>query len=214
MMGADPYEGFDATQYSLQLSGWHSSHPYFESILRQAKPRLILEVGTWLGASAIHMARIARQLDPLAQVLCIDTWLGSHEVLWFHPEYREQLRLRHGYPQQYYQFLANVVLSGMQDAIYGLPMTSYAATRIIAKCSMRFDVIYIDAHHDEDEVLGDVRRCYEILRPGGFIFGDDYGNHERGVIRAVNRFASEQGLYLNTSKEKWAFQKPPDGNAM
>jgi hypothetical protein len=38
-------------------------------------------------------------------------------------------------------------------------MTSYAATGILRDAGMTFDVTYIDAHHDEEEVLGDMKRC-------------------------------------------------------
>jgi len=208
LMGTNPYDDFDAASRPLDLTGWQSRHPWFEGIIAQLKPRAILEVGTWKGASAVHMAQVARRFNPQAEVLCVDTWLGSHRVLWSTPEYRRQLDLKNGFPQQYFQFLANVVHSGLQDAIFPMPMTSYAATDILLASDLRFEVIYIDAHHDEDEVYGDMRRCWKLLRPGGIMFGDDYLHNEPGVLKAVNRFAAETGLYLSTQVEKWALQKP------
>lgn len=208
LMGSSPYDGFDPAPWPLDVTGWGSTHPWFNDILAQFKPRSILEVGTWKGASAINMARQARRHVADAQVLCVDTWLGSHKVLWSTPDYRRQLLLRNGFPQQYFQFLANVVHSGLKDAIFPLPMTSYAATGILRDAGMAFDVIYIDAHHDEEEVLGDVRRCWDLLRPGGMMFGDDYLTTEPGVIAAVNRFAADRKLYLHTAAEKWGIQKP------
>jgi len=209
LMGTNPYDGFDASTRQLDVTGWQFRHPWFESIIAQVKPAAILEVGTWKGASAIHMAHVARRVNPQAQVVCVDTWLGSHRVLWSNPDYRRQRDLRNGFPQQYYQFLANVVLSGMQEVIFPLPMTSYAATDILLASDLRFEVIYIDAHHDEDEVFGDMRRCWKLLKPGGMMFGDDYLVTEPGVVKAVNRFAADSGLYLHTQQEKWALQKPP-----
>ena len=211
LMGSNPYDGFDASAYPLDITGWGSQHSWFEGIIAQIKPRSILEVGTWKGASAIHMARLARRYHPDAQVLCIDTWLGSHRVLWGNPEYRKQLLIKNGFPMQYFQFLANVVHSQQQDAIFPLPMTSYSATNIIASTDLRFDLVYIDAHHDEEEVYSDMKRCWDLLKPGAMMFGDDYLMNDRGVIAAVNRFAYEQKLYLSTAQEKWALQKPqPD----
>lgn len=209
LMGSNPYDGFDTSGYSLDVTGWQSQHPYFEAIIAQTKPHLILEVGTWKGASAINMANLAKRLDPTAQILCVDTWLGSHRDLWLNHEIRKQLNIKHGLPQQYFQFLANVVLSKLQDTIFPLPMTSYAATNIIAHFGLKFDVIYIDAHHDEEEVMSDIKRCFDLLRDGGTMFGDDYSVGERGVIRAVNRFAADHGLYLSIAREKWAIQKFP-----
>ena len=75
-------------------------------------------------------------------------------------------------------------------------------------------MIYVDAHHDEEEVLGDLRRAWELLRPGGMIFGDDYTGEEPGVLKAVNRFVAEKAVYLSTLREKWGCQKPfPPGTA-
>ena len=208
LMGSNPYDGFDATKHPRAITGWHSQHPWFEQIIVQVKPRRILEVGTWRGASAIHMAHLARQVNPQAQVLCIDTWLGSHRDLWTNAEYRKQLDLRTGFPMQYFQFLANVMHSGLQEHIFPLPMTSYCAVDILQHAGIDFDLIYIDAHHDEEEVFADMRRCYKLVRAGGMMFGDDYTPGETGVVKAVNRFVADHGLYLTTSAEKWAFQKP------
>ncbi|HXX84128.1 MAG TPA: hypothetical protein VEN29_09110 [Casimicrobiaceae bacterium] len=69
-------------------------------------------------------------------------------------------------------------------------------------------VINIDTQHGEDEVSRDIRRCFELLRPGGTMFGDDYAAEEPGVIKAVNRFAADHGLCLSVAREKWAVQKP------
>jgi SAM-dependent methyltransferase len=207
LMGSNPYDGFDAAAFPLDVTGWQSHHPWFEQIIAQIRPRLILEVGTWKGASAIHMAKAARKFNPTAQVLCVDTWLGSHKVLWKTPDYRRQLLLKHGFPQQYFQFLANVVHTKMQDAIFPMPMTSYAAASILVDSGLQFDMIYIDAHHDEEEVYGDIARCYPLLRKGGIMLGDDYLRSEIGVIKAVNRFAAENALYLTSAQEKWAIEK-------
>jgi len=208
LMGSNPYDGFEASQYQPDITGWQSRHPWFEGIIQQIRPRLILEVGTWKGASAIHMAQLATRLTPNAQVLCVDTWLGSHRVLWGNPEYRRQLGLKNGFPMQYFQFLANVIHSNLQEVIFPLPMTSYSATNILSATELRFDLIYIDAHHDEEEVLGDIRRFFPRLRAGGIMMGVDYSPQERGVLRAVNRFAADEGLYLATQQEKWVVRKP------
>ncbi|KAL6314104.1 hypothetical protein AAG906_011840 [Vitis piasezkii] len=38
--------------------GWASNGAVLENLIRRVKPRTIIEVGTFLGASAIHMARL------------------------------------------------------------------------------------------------------------------------------------------------------------
>ncbi len=100
------------------------------------------------------MARICREAGLQTKIICVDTWLGSQEHWragrdhdWF-----RSLKLRHGYPQIYFTFLANVARHEMQDMIVPLPMPSDIAAEIIAAQHLSFDLIYIDAAHHYDAV--------------------------------------------------------------
>ena len=111
-----PYEGFDPGSHpdDLSGSGVNPADPLFEEIIRKLSPGVIVEVGSWLGASAIHMAKIVKSLGLGTRIICVDTWLGSPEhFLGSRPEWREKLRQQHGYPRLYYTFLANVVRQGL-----------------------------------------------------------------------------------------------------
>ncbi|XP_010664985.2 uncharacterized protein LOC104882627 [Vitis vinifera] len=41
-----------------RIKWWGSNGAVFENLIRRVKPRTIIDVGTFLGASAIHMARL------------------------------------------------------------------------------------------------------------------------------------------------------------
>ena len=62
--GVDPFASYaksDAVAVGDALpQGWGSTHPYFQKYIELLKPTLIVEVGTWLGGSAIHMGRLLR----------------------------------------------------------------------------------------------------------------------------------------------------------
>ena len=199
------YKGFDASQYKLDLYGWGSTSPVFEHIINLMRPTNILELGTWKGASAVHMAKLCKQRNIDATLVCVDTWLGSNPVLW-EGDLRKDLMLKFGFPQMYYQFLANVVHSECQDIITPLPMTSFAAANLFQKMGVVFDCIYVDSSHDLDETYIELTRFYSLLRPGGVIFGDDYS--QPGVTTSVNRFGYEKGLMLAIQDNKWILQKP------
>lgn len=204
----DPYAGYDASQMSVDQQGWGSDHHYFPTLVGMVKPRQIIEVGSWKGASAINMAQHARQHVKDVSVLCIDTWLCSNEVLWTDPELRKLYKLQNGYPNVYQQFMANIMHVGLTNTIYPLPMTSISAAEMLEKFEISADLIYIDAGHGEYEVYGDIAHYWKVLRPGGIMFGDDYYQSWHGVIKAVNRFAAEHGLLLETSSGKWFMTKP------
>jgi hypothetical protein len=205
---SDPYGDFDPNGRSLDLQGWASDHHYFPTLITMVKPRQIIEVGTWKGASAVNMARHAKALNPDVTVLCIDTWLGSNEGLWRRPEFRSMLALEHGYPTIYRQFLANIIAEQLTKTIFPLPMTSISASELLTKFQVQADIIYIDAAHGEYEVYGDLIHYWPLVRPGGILFGDDYWSTWSGVIRAVNRFVHEQQLPLETNAGKWFVTRP------
>lgn len=184
--------GFPADSYGDDVQGWGSDSPIFHDLIEAVRPRLIVEVGTWKGASALHMAAICDELDLPTQIVCVDTWLGAYEFLGAGGE--RDLMLRHGYPQVYYQFLANVVRSGQQRRIIPFPQTSLIASRYLWQHQVRADLIYIDGSHDVDDVAADIRAYHTLLRSGGVLFGDDYESFE-DVRHAVNAAGHVFELY-------------------
>jgi hypothetical protein len=208
---ANPYRGLDKSRLEPDLQGWASDHRYFHDLVSRLAPKQIIEVGTWKGASAVRMAHRARSIDPKVTVLCVDTWLGSNQVLWSDPKLRPLLQLdENGYPSVYKQFLSNIVHEGLQNTVFPLPMTSSAAAELLAHYKVRADLIYIDAGHAEYEVYGDLQDYWQLLRPGGIMFGDDYWTSWIGVVKAVNRFAYEKSLPLEISEGKWFVIKPEE----
>ena len=73
------------------------------------------------------------------------------------------------------------------------------------------DAIYIDAGHDYDHALADIQAYWDIVRPGGVMFGDDYHLNWIGVVRAVHDFADLISAAVNVSfKEKWLIENPAE----
>src|ERR1043165_6148462 len=117
------------------------------------------------------------------------------------------LRLEHGCPTVYRQFLANIIHSGLTETIFPLPMTSISAAELMAKFAIQAD---LRLHRWCARRIRSLRRPSAILAVGApwrAMFGDDYATGF-GVIKAVNRFAYEIALGLATSDEKWALVKP------
>ena len=70
-----PYEGFEASDYSLDMQGWLTGEGFLDQIIDQLKPQIIIEVGSWKGASAFYLVERARRHRPDAVIVCVDTWL-------------------------------------------------------------------------------------------------------------------------------------------
>lgn len=185
------YENFDPMP--LDLQGWNGHSEVFKNLINQTSPSIIIEVGTWKGQSAINMATYVKQLNLQTTLYCVDTWLGALEF-WTNLSHTPErdLFLKNGYPQVYYQFLSNVIHSNVQDIIVPFPTTSLIAARYFNYHNIKAQLIYIDASHDKEDVLLDLKNYYNILEPNGIIFGDDI--HWTGVNEAVHEFTAEKGL--------------------
>jgi hypothetical protein len=190
----------------LDLQGWASTHPIFEQVIGSLKPQLIYEVGTWKGASAVHMGKLMRGLGLKGEIVCIDTFLGSPEH-WTNPEFRPELKLKNGHPQLYWQFLSNVVHENLQDIITPFPISSTAGAFVLQRAPQRPDMVYIDAGHEYEDVIRDLELYWTLLRPGGVLVGDDFVPLWHGVIRAASEFAGKTGSKLQIWGEKWLLQK-------
>lgn len=203
---ADPYEHFPLDDWPEQLHGWFSDAPVFEEVIAEIKPDLIIEVGSWLGASAIHMAGLLKKhgLDE-SKIVCVDTWLGAIEFWLDHkdPERYGALRIENGSPQVHRQFLANVLHHGFKDTIIPFQQESGTAARVLDKMGVRADVIYIDASHLEDDAERDIRVWWPVLRDGGIMIGDDYEAWP-GVARAVHNVFGDD---VHVDGNKWVVRK-------
>jgi len=204
----DPYVDFDHRLWPEDLQGWHSKSPLFEELIHEVRPALIVEVGTWKGGSAVHMAECCRKLGLPTVILCVDTWLGAVEF-WMNREDTSRyvaLGMKHGYPTVYYQFLANCRYRSHDERIVPFPQSSTNAARWLLFEGFSADLIYVDASHVREDVAADILAYWKILRPGGIMFGDDHAMPD--VAEAVSDFARNQGLTPSVAHEQWILRKP------
>jgi cephalosporin hydroxylase len=152
---------------------WNSDHKIFETLINEVKPKVIIEIGSWHGGSAIRMAELA----PEATIYCIDTWLGASEFYTLGGQERD-LELVDGYPSVYKTFRKN---TKKYKNIIPIPLPSHEARHIVPDA----DLIYIDGSHDFDAVTQDLKDYYP---KGKVLFGDDYGNTVFEVKEAVDTF--------------------------
>lgn len=214
--GPEIYRDIEAMKLETDLQGWHSAHPLFRELIMGLDESLpgglkeIVEVGSWKGASAIHMAKQRRNISPNSfRLICVDTWLGSleHWVLRAKPEMA--LPRWRGYPQLYFQFLHNVNAEGCSDVITPVPLPSTIGAQLLARLEIRPQLIYLDGSHAYADVKADIKAWWPLLAPGGVMFGDDASF--QGVERAVAdlagaRLAGFQSVQYRDSKF-WIMRK-------
>jgi SAM-dependent methyltransferase len=205
--GVDVYSGFVPT-LAEDRQGWNSVHPVFDEVIRTVRPSIVIDLGSWKGASTIHLADLMKRHGVGGAVVGVDTFLGNIEHWDRGSGFAGLMQHRFGRPLLYEQFLSNVVRAGAQDRIVPLPQTTTIAGQLMARIGVEAGLIHIDASHAYEDVLRDAQTYWEILAPGGFMIGDDYNQDWPSVMRAANAFAAERGVPLISSNPKWIVRKP------
>lgn len=208
--GESPYNDFPPPRVSgllrqKRVKGWGSNGAVFEKLIRKVKPKTIIEVGTFLGASAIHMSELTHKLGLHTQILCVDDFRG-----W--PGFRNRfgdIGIVNGDVMLLYQFMQNVVHFNATETLLPIPYSSASTLEKLCEWGLFGDLIEIDAGHDFNSAWSDINRAYKLLSRGGVLFGHDYftAADNRGVRRAVNLFARVNGLRVQLDGQHWVMNR-------
>lgn len=198
------YENFDITPHKNSLrAGGVPFNGIYEHFIQQHKPSVIIEIGSYLGYSAVQMANEVKRLGlNNSRVICVDTWLGSVDYYLYNrdpqsTQGRKDFGYVNGYPTLYHKFLANVIEAGATDVIRPFPYPSTIAAKILKRVlvdelKIQPEIIFVDGCHEEYDVFFDCFYYYEILKEGGVMWGDDWS---WDTVRAgVTRFVQDNGL--------------------
>ena|SRR3990167_2718376 len=172
--------------------GWYGNAEWMKKLFAYNKIVNAVEVGSWLGSSARHMASM---LPAYGKLYCIDTWEGSAE----NRNVNEGLHLL---PTLYEQFLSNVIHAGLTAKIVPIKMRSEDAVGQLAQYGQHFDLIYIDAAHDTESVLKDMEAYFPfVANHHGILCGDDWDANS--VKIAVVAFAQKYNLTVYGAANFW-----------
>lgn len=204
--GISPYVGFPVREW---LGVWYNDpgakREFHVEVIERCNPGLIVEVGTFVGESAIFMAEHLKRRKKDSAILCIDTWLGGIDH-WI--KVPEKLRFWFGRPSLYYQFIANVIQRGMHDKILPLALDSINGARLLKALNIIPDMIYVDASHEKGDVLRDYEFYWDILKPGGYFLVDDLTNWFPGVLEDWKTFTNNIRIDPQVVGEKGLLIKP------
>lgn len=176
----NPYDG--VTLLPFDKFGWNSDSPEFFAIIEQLKPKLIIEVGTYFGASARNMATFAKDYHKDVEIVCIDTFLGSVEH-WHNHQYFKPDLFKNGRPPIFEQFISNVIHLKLTDTITPFPIDSVNGGLTLQRYGVQADLIYIDGGHEYESITTDLRIFRNLVRPGGMVMLDD--SHYEPIQKAA-----------------------------
>lgn len=163
---------------ALKIHGFTNEHELRWLAEQASKRSKIVEIGSWKGRSTRAMADNSN-----ATIYAVDTWKGTPED----PHFKELV----GKPDNY---LLDLFGSNMDPHYFQPPykvravqMPSIEAAKYLAHYGP-FDMIFIDAAHDYENVKADILAWRPLLAPGGLFCGHDYMAGRGGVVKAVDDF--------------------------
>ncbi len=153
------------------------------------RPLKIIEIGSWLGTSAMAMADV---LGPQSGTIhCIDTWAGSKG------DFSGVMADVIGGADTVFETFKRCVGDRLGTVIFPHQMTSLEAAEVArgahATCLDEADLIFIDAGHEPEEAAADIEAWLPHVREGGILAGHDYGTDMfPGVTQAVDQLGGCQ----------------------
>lgn len=132
--------------------------------LLPASPQ-ILEIGSWVGMSAVNFCEHLASNRKSGAVWCIDAW-----VPYLEPNSSSVSDIMNTAATN------GEALKAFIENTKGLPVHILRG-KSSDVCPMladhRFDLVYIDGAHDYESVRHDIRQAKRLVKPGGIICGDD-----------------------------------------
>lgn len=144
----------------------------WEQLIPQLKPKKILEVGSYEGASACYLIdKLGSEYE--IEIHCVDSWSGGteHQADGVIPTDMELVESR-------FNFNIQTAIKNSRNKvnlyIYKKFSDDCLANLISEGKKNYFDFIYIDGSHQAPDVLCDAVLGFKLLRVGGFMVFDDY----------------------------------------
>jgi len=157
---------------------------YTEMVNKNNDGAYFVEVGSWKGRSSVYMAVEIINSNKNIKFDCVDVW--------------EYIDTQNDIPKEnfnglYDEFIRNI--SPVSHIITPIKNTSLNASKMYKNNSI--DFIFIDAAHDYENVLQDIKSWLPKLKVGGCISGHDYFTSE-GVKKAVKEVFNENHSFFDS----------------
>lgn len=167
-------------KFEHTVNWFDSARPVWDTLVPHLDARLVLEVGSYEGASACYLIDVLGQKAPL-EIHCVDHWHGGIE---HHAAGIDMAQVEQ-------RFLRNTAISVANSPFpVDLHIHKGSSERCLGALLSRqpkpqFDFIYVDGSHQAADVLLDASMAFRLLRVGGIMVLDDYLWHE--AMPAVSR---------------------------
>ena len=156
------------------------------------------ELGVWKGESS------AKFLKRASHIHLVDAWApevfeGSNEFGGYQAYLERYSKLTGEATTEGFERYYNKIYESVASRFADSPVTIHrmSTAKWFDTFDEKLDWIYVDASHAYEGCLHDLTRAVGMIKPGGKLFGDDYGPKKLGVKNAVDQFIKNTGYTLN-----------------
>ena len=136
------------------------------------EPISILEIGSWVGASAIAWGTAIKDYNAgLGLVTCVDPWkeYRTYRTTSSPPDDRMNVLFEHQIPLTLFQH--NIKVFGLEDMV--IPIKATGKEVISQLPDKSFDIIYQDGNRLLKYIVEDIELAKPKVKNGGYLVGDD-----------------------------------------
>lgn len=173
-----------------EIHGFFGYPSLFERAVKYASDNSVfVEIGAWMGRSTCCMGQLIKESGKHIKFYSIDTWEGSAE----HSNLLSDLNAQN--TSLYEQYCKNLQSCNVVDFV--IPIQGESLNVVDQFEDESIDFLHIDAAHDYDNVIKDIKAWFPKVKPGGIISGDDYEPVcWGGVVEAVNEYFKNKSVLL------------------
>lgn len=168
---------------------------HLERLIKELKPKSIVDIGTYYGLSSIFMAL---KTGEEVKIYTVDPWNAE--------EYFDGKKGLVSSSKTESIFLANREYYQLTDRILSFKMGSLQAAK---ELDVNPQLVYIDGDHTTEAVADDILAWYPKLAPGGVLSGDDYNwtsvkkGVDEGLKQLRQRGLIKQEAALHVDESFW-----------
>ena len=174
-----------------KIPGWftRTSRHIYETVVNEAPdPAHFVELGTWYGRSSYYLNLIVKDSNKNIKIDHVDWFKGSVE------HENNTIPNPEDFIKNLSPFKGNYTLH-ITDTITA---SSYYEDESL-------DFVFVDASHEYEDVLQDIKAWYPKIKKGGIIAGDDY--KWEGVKKAVDEYFKNDVEIIDIDYLNWLVKK-------
>ena len=167
-------------------------------LIENNKCEIIAEIGVAQGRT---LRAVLKSCKRIKEYWAIDPWVASTKKLYWNTFSQDTIDNMYMNAVKYYPWF---------PALRIMKMKSLEAAGIFKKAGKKFDLVFIDACHEEDYIRKDIEAWFPLVKEGGILCGHDYGNKDKdaeSVERVVRSYFRESDYKVIPNTWIWTHKK-------